>query len=120
MTRRLRTDVHVGGVRYTVGTAEADLPDDVTITNPKAWEGDVEEAEQPEQTVIQVDPSGFSPTVTVDDSQWSGRVQPPPRLEGRGSARGKWAEFATRAGLDVDPDATKAEIVQACRAAGII
>lgn len=54
-------------------------------------------------------------TVTIK-GRWA--ASPPP-LAGPGSARSKWAAYATDSGVQVGGEMTRDEIVAACRAAGV-
>lgn len=98
-TGRLRTYVHVRDAR---GVAHLLGPDDQIpewaarrITNPGAW---------------------ATPPRLDDQPDSSGPGDKPGRPDGRAS-RDAWAAYAASIDLEVQADATKAEIVEAVRAA---
>ena len=44
---------------------------------------------------------------------------PPPALAGPGGSRAKWADYARTKGVAVGTDASREDIIAACRAAGV-
>lgn len=96
MGRKLAAYVHVAGQRFAPGD---EPPAEVAnlITNPQAWEAD---NDQPQ------------------DGAGAGIGNPPPTA-GAGSGKAAWRDYADANGVTVDDDASRDDVIEACRAAGI-
>lgn len=117
--RRLKSYVHVHhNGRTTVFGPSDEVPDWAValITNPKAW-ADYEPLAKsiPAPVVAPVVPetAKVTPDETIEDSD------APPR-GGPGSGRSVWQEFAEAHEVEISNSASKADIIAACEAAGII
>jgi hypothetical protein len=102
--RKLAANIYLDGKKFPKGTSEEDLPEGIAvrITNPRAWEGDVEAAK------------------ADDDPPDPDKTEGPPPRSGAGSSRDAWSAFAESHDFDVDPDATKAQIIESLEQAGVI
>jgi hypothetical protein len=81
------------------------------ITNPDVWAREGSDVGEVDADLDQAeDDTGTdtAPGVAADDE--------PPRT-GKGSGKDHWAEYAQRIGVDVDQDASKADIIAAVDAA---
>lgn len=128
----LKTFVHL--LNPDTGQSEAFGPSSVLpawaiamITNPKAWAVPPEPAPAATKTPA-AKPVASTPESSTPDSSGTGngngagtpagdKPKPPPK-SGAGSGRDAWAEYATGLGADVDPKATREQIIAAVAEAG--
>jgi len=97
---------------------EDTLPDwaEDRITNPKAWadyEPPTKDTPAPVAAPVVPEPAKVTDDETIEDSD------APPR-GGPGSGRTVWQEFAEAHEVEISNSASKADIIAACEAAGII
>lgn len=130
---RLAARVQVDGTWY--GPDSEDILDEVVarIRNPKAWEGGVlptttatgeRSGAGAERTA---GPAATTDTGSDDDQAaataeaetQTERVPAPPRA-GRGSGRDAWEAFLRASGHDVDPNATRDDLIVAAEQAGLV
>ena len=116
--------VWLDGEPYGPGEVPAGVA--ARITNPAAWEGGVLPSQDTAPPVVSPEPSvpdstgegesGTSPddpeTPVVPDP-----LPPRPAVQGAGSAKEKWLEYAQALGVEVGHDMTRDEIVAAVDAA---
>lgn len=118
MSRRLQRHVHV---RDEAGVFRVFAPgDDVPawavdkIRNPGAWADGASPTSAPP---AQAHPE---PRRAADRAEAATEPEagPPPQV-GRGSSTTVWRSYAEANGVQVAPDADRADIIDACRAAGV-
>jgi predicted component of type VI protein secretion system len=79
---------------------------------PETPDGDNDEDEQPEPTPVEItEPAPADPPAPQPDS-------PPTR--GKGSGLEAWQAYATAVGVSYPADATRNDIIAACREAGVL
>ena len=119
MTRRLARHVHVrneSGVFHVFGPDD-DVPSWAVdkISNPAAW---ADGAPLPSAPSAPARPDPAPQARPAPEAQVAEAGGPPPQA-GRGSSTSAWRAYAERHGVQVAPDADRADIINACRAHGV-